>query len=339
MAQVLLISLRQQDPEAEIDLLAPGWCAPLASRMAQVDRLIPMPFGRGEVKLAARYRFAVTLRAESYDRAIVLPNTLKSALIPFWAQIPVRTGWRGEIRYGLLNDLRRLHKQSHISMSQRYGALAYPEGESLPARLPSPSLTVDAEGVARLRTALKLKDSGPVLALCPGAAGGPAKRWPAVHYGAVASHLVARGWQVWVFGAKGEEGLAQELVTGLAPVARKNVSVLVGRTRLEDVVDLLSCADAVVANDSGLMHIAAALARPLVALYGPTSPQFAPPLTSQCRILRLPLECSPCGQKICPLGHGRCMWNLKPDRVIQALDGLAGRASDVGQPQDAGQPQ
>ena len=324
MAQVPLVSVQQQDPEAVIDVLAPAWCAPLTSRMPQVRRLIPMPFGHGQLALGARRRFARELQGESYDRAIVLPGSFKSALIPFWARIPVRTGWRGEMRYGLINDMRRLDKARYVSMSQRYGALALPANEPLPARLPRPCLTVDDEAVVALRASLGLEDPGPVLALCPGVAGKSAKRWPAGHYGAVAAHYAARGWQVWVFGNAQDEKLVPEILASLSPEHQARVHMLIGRTRLEEAVDLLSCADAVVANDSGLMHIAAALSRPVVALYGPTSPHFAPPLTARHSVLRLDLACSPCCKRVCPLGHGRCMQDLEPAQVMEALDALCG---------------
>ena len=261
-----------------------------------------------------------------YDRAFVLPNSLKSALIPFWAGVPVRTGWRGEMRYGLLNDVRKLDKERYPLMVQRFVALAL-DADAPPPPLETiqpPRLRVDSDAVAAARADQRLADDRPVLGLCPGAEFGPSKRWPEYHYAAVARHWIGQGGRVWLFGSAKDRPVAEQIIEALPEAQRGEAAILAGATSLEQAVDLLSVTDAVVSNDSGLMHIAAALGRPLVAVYGSTSPGFTPPLGEAVAIERLGLECSPCFQRECPLGHLNCLRQLEPDRVIQALARLPG---------------
>ncbi len=326
MAQTLFITLKRifHGHWPEIDVLAPAWSRPILARMPEVNRAIDMPVGHGQVRLADRRALARQLRASRYDWAIVLPNSLKSALIPLLARIPRRTGWVGEQRYGLLNDARRLDKLRYPLMIERFVALAVPDGNPFPRPIPPPALTVDAGNVSAARARFALQDERPVLALCPGAEFGEAKRWPAAHYAAVAAERLAAGWQVWLFGSKNDQPVTGEIAAALPDDQRDQVQDLAGRTELADAVDLLSVADAVVSNDSGLMHIAAALGRALVVVYGSTSPGFTPPLGERVRIERTGVECSPCFQRECPLTEQRyrCLTELAPARVIAALNEL-----------------
>ncbi|TRX74061.1 lipopolysaccharide heptosyltransferase II [Pseudomonas mangiferae] len=321
MAQTLFACLKRRHPDCRIDVLAPDWSRPLLERMPEVSEALSLPLGHGAFELATRRRLGRALKGR-YDQAILLPNSLKSALIPFFAGIPTRTGWRGEMRYGLLNDLRTLDKQRYPLMIERFMALAYPPGAELPQPYPQPSLRIEAASRDAALDAFGLSLDRPVLALCPGAEFGEAKRWPSEHYAKVAELKVRAGWQVWLFGSKNDHPVGEAIRSRLIPGLREEVTNLAGQTSLAQAIDLLSCAGAVVSNDSGLMHVAAALDRPLVAVYGSTSPLFTPPLASQVEIVRLGLDCSPCFDRTCRFGHYDCLRQLKPRPVMDALERL-----------------
>ncbi|ARN73897.1 lipopolysaccharide heptosyltransferase II [Oceanicoccus sagamiensis] len=323
MAQSLFIALKQQHPEGHIDVLAPAWSLPILERMPEVRKGIAMPVGHGKLNLGLRVEVANALQAEQYDQAILLPNSLKSALIPWLAKIPERTGWRGEMRYGLLNDIRLLKKSAYPLMVQRFVALAHQPFTPLPDDLPRPSLVVDATRADAL-----LKHYGfnqqPFIALCPGAEFGPAKRWPENHYAAVAAAFIERGWQVALFGSANDIAVTESIIA-LLPDAQQSACInLAGETALAEAVDILSVASAVVSNDSGLMHIAAALARPMVVVYGSTSPDFTPPLSDNVAVEKIAVDCGPCFKRECPLNDNpmHCLKDLTPQRVITALDTL-----------------
>ena len=319
MAQSLFKVLKQRHPNATIDVLAPEWSLPLLERMVEVNRGVVMPLGHGRLGLVERYKLGKSLRSEHYDQAILLPNSLKSALVPWAAKIPRRTGFRGEMRYGLLNDLRLLDKQQLTMTVHRFVALAGEDGAALP-EIPEPQLVVDPEAVAAALQALELeRTSAPILALCPGAEYGPAKQWPAEYFAAVAQEKIAQGWQVWLFGSEKDRAVGDsiiDLLEGRGEAAEN----LAGRTSLEQAVDLMSLATVVVGNDSGLMHVAAALDRNLIAIYGSSDPGFTPPLNRRAQILDLNLECSPCFKRQCPLGHTDCLKQLEPAQVLQAME-------------------
>ncbi len=324
MAQSLFMTLKQAQPDATIDVLAPGWTAPLIERMPEVRRAISAPFNHGSLDLAGRWRLGRSLRSERYDRAIVLPNSWKSALVPWFAGIPRRAGWKGEMRFGLLNDMPSLDKRRLPMMIDRFNALAFDSGRiasatDFPAPHPNPHLVVDPRDVAWTREKFALESERPILALCPGAEFGPSKRWPDDKYASVAAERIAAGWQVWLFGSAKDAADCMAIWAQLSPEAQFACHILAGRTSLAEAVDLLSLTDAVVSNDSGLMHVAAALERPLVAVYGSTSPAFTPPLSARKRIVRLGLDCSPCFKRECPLGHNNCLKTLPPSLVSSAL--------------------
>ncbi len=281
--------------------------------MPQVARAIALPFGHGALELGARRRFAKALPA--YERAVVLPNSFKSALIPWHAGIPVRTGYRGEMRYGLLNDLRVLDEEKLPLIVERYAALAEAPGEELARPLPEPRLTVD--DASRRATAARhgVDLARPVAVFAPGAEYGPAKRWPARHFAELAKTLVARGFQVWLLGSRADAAVSAA-IQGLCGAICVDFA---GRTSLDEAIDLMSYASRVVTNDSGLMHIAAALERPTAAIFGSSSPAFTPPLSAHARVISLKLECSPCFQRECPLGHTHCLVTLEPAIVLEAL--------------------
>ncbi|KGS14695.1 MULTISPECIES: lipopolysaccharide heptosyltransferase II [Pseudomonas syringae group] len=328
MAQTLFQCLKRRHPECEIDVLAPEWSRPILERMPEVRAALSFPLGHGALELATRWRIGKSL-AGQYDQAILLPNSLKSALVPFFAGIAKRTGWRGEFRYGLLNDVRSLDKQRYPLMIERFMALAFDKGAELPQPYPKPSLRIDpvTRDAALLKFGLML--DRPVLALCPGAEFGESKRWPAEHYAQVAEARIREGWQVWLFGSKKDHPVGESIRQDLIPGLREESVNLSGETSLAEAIDLLSCADAVVSNDSGLMHVAAALNRPLVAVYGSTSPGFTPPLADEVEVVRLGIECSPCFDRTCRFGHYNCMRLLEPDAVTEALARLSGTPVEV----------
>lgn len=325
MAQSLFSSLKMQQPDTPIDVLAPAWSQPILERMPEVAATIAMPVGHGTLALAERWRLGRSLSQRRYRQAIVLPNSLKSALIPFFAAIPQRTGWRGEMRYGLLNDVRVLDKARYPLMIERFVALAYGDNAELPADLPWPRLVASPELAAAARQQLGLNDTRPVVALCPGAEFGPAKRWPERHYAAVAQAMIEAGWQVWLFGSANDRAVCEAIREPLPPPLREHCHDLAGRTALAQAIDLLSVAEGVVSNDSGLMHVAAALGRPLVVLYGATSPGFTPPLAKDVAVLSIPVDCGPCFKRECPQGHHKCLEDIEANQVLLALQRLLPR--------------
>ena len=328
MSQVLYRLLVDTRPGVEIDVLAPAWSEPILARMPEVRQALSKRIGHGEPALGRRWKLGRALRSEGYEQAILLPNSFKSGLIPFFAGISQRTGWRGEWRYGLLNDLRVLDASALPLMVQQFAALALEPGETLPSPLPTPRLVVDGEQAAACREKFGLLPQLPVLALCPGAEFGGAKRWPSSYYAELASTYLKRGWQVALYGSANDRG-----VTGEIAAACKDAGPcydLAGQTTLAEAVDMLSLSAAVVSNDSGLMHIAAALSRPLVVVYGATSPGFTPPLNENSAVIEPSIDCAPCFQRECPLGHHRCMRDTPAGRVAAKLDALLQTKTEAG---------
>jgi heptosyltransferase-2 len=319
MAQALYRVLGARTPPPEVHVLAPPWSQPLLARMPEVAKSIELAAGHGELKLQLRRSLGLGLRAQGYGEAIVLPRSLKAALVPWFARIPKRTGFRGEWRYGLLNDVRDLDPARLDQTVKRFVALGLDADAKLPSELPAewrPRLRVDDANLTRLRQQHGLGGE-PVVALMPGAEYGPAKRWPAPSFAARARSLAQAGRSVLLLGSAKERELGEEI---RVPAASARVLNLCGETTLGDVVDLLAAADAAVSNDSGLLHVAAAAGSPVVAIYGSSSPTFTPPLTARATILYRGIECSPCFARECPLGHLRCLREIEPNDVLQAVE-------------------
>ncbi len=314
MAQVVLSAIRQRQPDTQIDVLAPPATLPVAARMVEVHHTYPLNVRHGQLGLAERFSVGRRLAANHYDQAIVLPNSLKSALAPAFASIPRRTGFLGEMRYFLLNDLRMLNTSTMPLMVDRFMALTdWPDQTITP-----PRLTIDTNRQSELCELLQLDVDTPVLALCPGAEFGEAKRWPAEHFASVAKESIRQGMQVWLFGSPGDVAAGKAIadLVGSADCVRD----LTGKTSLNDAIDLLAMATTVLCNDSGLMHVAAATGRKTLVAYGSTSPGFTPPLSDTAEIFRLGLSCSPCFERTCPLGHTNCLKELTPERFYPYLN-------------------
>lgn len=330
MAQSLFKVLRQTRPECHIDVLAPPWSRPLLDRMPEVATAIDMPLAHGELGLGKRWRLGSTLKEQQYDQVIVLPNSFKSALVPFFSGITRRTGWRGEKRGWLLNDCRDLDKSALPLMVQRFTALGVSATSAIPEPTPAPALEVDQANVEKVARKFSIRTQGnPILALCPGAEFGDAKQWPDHYYAAVAEDYLERheGAQVVLFGSTKDrrvcQGIVDQVSAGMADSAEPDRCYnLAGDTTLAEAVDLLSLATVVVSNDSGLMHIAASLHRPLVAIYGSTSSDFTPPLSERVEMLATDIACRPCFKRTCPLQHKRCLTEITPDQVLNAIQRL-----------------
>lgn len=322
MSQSLYRTLKQLNPDIEIDVMAPSWCRALLAKMPEVSQAIAMPLGHGEFALSKRYQLGKSLRENHYQQAIVLPNSFKSALIPYFAKIPKRTGWKGEMRYGLLNDLRKLNKQAYPLMVERYVALAYPKqqmhsAKDIPQPILWPKLHVTMPENLETLTAFDIPQDAPLIGFCPGAEFGPAKRWPDYHYATLADMIVKQHAKVLIFGSANDRQVGEQI---MAKMTHSDQCInLAGKTQLDQAINLIAACKAVVTNDSGLMHVAAALDRPLVALYGPSSPDFTPPLSNKAEVIRLITGYHRVRRGDAEQGYHQSLIDIKPDQVFESL--------------------
>ena len=318
MAQPLLQLLKAQQPDHPIDVMAPPAVAQVWRAMAEVDTVLETPFRHGALQWRERRMFAAQLQVRGYAAAYVLPNTLKFALIPWLAGIPKRVGYLGEMRYGLLNVVHHDAKDAPRPMVSFYAALASTPSPSVatPAELPRPRLQVEAAVRAGVLAKYRLDGTGPLVAFAPGAEFGSAKRWPASHFAELSASVLARypDARVILLGSPKDRPVCDEVAAG-----RAGVHNLAGSTSLAEAIALIAAADAIVSNDSGLLHIASALNRPVVAIYGPTDPLHAPPFSDVARSICLQLDCAPCKQRECPLGHHACMLGIGAEMVWKPL--------------------
>ncbi|MFN1650709.1 lipopolysaccharide heptosyltransferase II [Vibrio rotiferianus] len=325
MSQSLYKVIKQQHPNCTIDVIAPGWCKPILERMPEINQAIDMPIGHGEFNLLGRREIGKSLREKQYDHAYILPKSAKSALIPWFANIPLRTGWKGEMRFGLLNDLRP-NMKSFQYMVERYVALAYAQADMKDSSslggletLPRPSLFIDKKEQGTTIAKFNLNQESPVVGLCPGAEFGPAKKWPEAHYAEVAAQMAKQGKQVWLFGSQKDLDTCNNIKNLVPQELHERIYVLAGQTSLIEAVDLLAACRTVVANDSGLMHVAAAVGCNLVAVYGSTSPKYTPPLAEKVEIVHTDIECRPCFKRECQFKHLKCLTELSPKQVLDSI--------------------
>jgi len=300
-----------------IDVLAPEWTIDIYQRMKEINHAYKNPFNHGEIKIGDRMAFGNSIRVEEYDQAIVLPNSFKSALIPFFAKIPLRTGWKGEMRYALINDMRILDKSMYPRMVDRFVALALEESAELPSNIPFPSLSVHKENLDSLIEKFEIDPNLPLICLCPGAEFGPAKRWPTNYYAVVASEYLKKNWQVILLGSPNDLSIGDEITLQIEE--QSGFLNLIGETKIKDAVDILSSSSLVLTNDSGLMHIAASVDVPLVALYGPTSPEFTPPLSKKVKVIKKNEGFSKLRTGNLEDGYYQGLKDIKPKEVLAAL--------------------
>ena len=317
MSQPLLRLLKDAHPGRPIDVLAPPSAAPVWRAMVEVAEVLETPFRHGALQLKERRKYAKVLKARGYTDAYVLPNTLKYALIPWLAGIPQRVGYKGEMRYGLINVMHH-DDQPPRPMVPFYAALAGDPKAPLRTDVPRPAMQVAEADQRAAREAAGIPAGVPLLVFAPGAEFGPAKRWPARHFAALANSVREHdaNAHIALLGSPKDREAGDEV---LALAGTDRMHNLAGATSLAQAIALIAQADGMVANDSGLLHIASALNRPVVALYGSTDPDHAPPFSDRSASLSMRLPCSPCKQRECPLGHHDCMETMEAPLVWQAL--------------------
>ena len=293
------------------------WVAPVYRAMPQVAEVIEFPFAHGGLQFKARRSIAKRIEGQ-FDKAYVLPNSLKSALLPFLASIPERIGYLGEARVGLLTH-RLKNPKNKPPMVAFYSALSGETG----LEGDRPQLRIDAADIASTLKALGLRQGGYVV-FAPGAEFGPAKRWPATHFSELAARL---DLPVVLLGSGKEAALCDEIAAPVNAAQAGKCLNLAGKTALPQALALIAASASTVSNDSGLMHVASALGVPQVAIFGSSSPLHTPPLSDKASVLWLktdpayqpPLDCAPCFERECPLGHTRCLNDIGAERVLALL--------------------
>ena len=321
LAQSLFKTLKINQPDCVIDVAAPAWTLPLLERMPEVSGKIGLPFKHGELAFFERIKFGKSLRNAGYTQAIILTNSFKSALLPFAAGIPKRTGFLGEMRYGLINDIRPLDKTKLKKTVERFVTLGLDKDQNLPENPPNPQLNTSLQTAWILASRAgilnnKSKDfNHKILGLCTGAEYGAAKRWPAEYYAEVANEALKKGWQVLLFGSDKDVPVTSQINN----LTQNKCVDLAGKTKLGEAIDLMSICSTIVSNDSGLMHIAAALNKKLIAIFGSSDPYHTPPMHPQAVIEYLALECSPCFKRECPLTHLNCLKNIQPKQILMHI--------------------
>lgn len=316
MAQSLYLAIRAKHPEAMIDVVAPAWSKPLLTRMPEINRIIGLDIVHGELGLRKRYALSQQMRNESYTHAFVLPRSFKAALLPWLAGVPERIGDLGEFRYGLLNKIYSSNKDKKIPNAcnyLRYVNLSVDTKTVIENY--RPHLQVDRKNQRSLFSAHDLPLDTPLIAIMPGAEYGPSKQWPAEHFASLIDLCVEQGWQSCIFGSPKDQSIAGKI----QQLCKHEVKNLCGKTSIPDAVDLLAACQVAVTNDSGLMHIAAAVDVPTVSVYGATTPVYTPPLHPQAKSFYLHLACSPCWQRTCQYGHYRCLGDILPEAVLASV--------------------
>jgi heptosyltransferase-2 len=313
--------LRQRYPQRPVDVLTTPLCAPLLDYMPGVRKGVVCDLPRRRLAFGEHRALAARLARERFGSVLVMPRTWKSALAPFLAGIPERTGFAGEGRFWLLNDI-RFGERRLPRMIDRCGVLALPRGAALPSEWPMPELAVPAADAASWRAGRGLRDDGrPVVALAPGAVG-PSKRWPVACFAELAQKLTAEGLSVWVLGSEAERPLAAEIAAAAGALARDLTS-----SDLRNAILALKLASAAVSNDSGLEHVSAAIGTPTIGIFGPTSPWHWAPLNPLAAVIETKTEvpCRPCHKPQCRMGHHRCMREIPVGQVLEAVQRAVAR--------------
>jgi len=316
MAQALYKALLSDSTSAQIHVVAPQWSRPLLQRMPQISAVHSLDVAHGEFGLAKRRRLGVQLRSEEFSQAIVLPRSFKSALVPWFASIPKRIGDVGEFRHGLLTDTLPSNKDKKIPNVCNYlryigieSDIAYVKKEY------APGLTVDGANQAIVLEKNGISNDVPLVACMVGAEYGPSKQWPVEHFASLISLLRQQGANVCLLGSPKDSEVGKQIES----LCRESIINLCGKTSLLDVIDILAACKVAVSNDSGLMHIAAAVNTPVVAMYGATTPVYTPPLHAEAKSFYVKLACSPCWQRTCQYQHYRCLQDIMPQDVYAAV--------------------
>jgi heptosyltransferase II len=317
MSQPLLAVIKASYPNAAIDVLATPWVAPVYRACSEVAELIESDLRHGQLQWGVRRTLAAQIKKCDYASCYVLPNSFKSALIPWLAKIPVRIGYQGELRRFLLTETKaNSPKTQRIPMVEHYANLCTPDTLT---RLPHLSPTASELEAARTRLQVAGIQTDSFVVLCPGAEYGPSKRWPAAHFAALAQSVLKEkpNASVVLLGSSSDRAIGDAIVSGAASQGR--IFNWCGTPSLDEAIAIISLCSKVVSNDSGLMHIAAALQVPQVAIFGSSDPNHTPPNSAKAIIISLHLPCSPCHQRECPLGHLNCLNQISPERVFAAL--------------------
>ncbi|MBU3627688.1 lipopolysaccharide heptosyltransferase II [Polynucleobacter sp. AP-Reno-20A-A9] len=328
MTQPLLATLKEQYPEANIDVLASTWVAPIYRACSEVHEVIEAKFEHKQLQWGLRKQLAKKLATKKYQACFVLPNSLKSALIPWLANIPFRVGYRGELRFGLINlALDNPSKVNRPPMVEHYLALSQLLNEELFAStasnlVPKLNVSIAAHQSVQAKLLSANIDAANIYVMCPGAEYGRTKRWPTRHFAQLAQKLIASNPnnQIILLGGKGDHALAQEIQS--QSKQNGHIHNWCGDTSLDEAIALIGMSKAVISNDSGLMHIAAALKTPQVAIFGSSDPAHTPPLSDKAKVIWLNLPCSPCHKRECPLGHLKCLNDILPEQVFATLNTL-----------------
>ncbi len=317
MTEPLISKLKEDHPDSSIDVVATPWVASVMRAIPAVNKVIAVDLKHGALQWAERKALALQLQQNHYSHAYVLPNSFKSALIPWMANIPNRIGYRGELRWGLINQaLQNPSRSNRPPMSSHYFALSNAQSTSVP----QPKLSLSSEALLSIKQKLQsLKEHAKLFVICPGAEYGPAKQWPTEHYAELAKKLAQEDPHhlVLILGSKKESPLGEQIST--LSTHPHQVINWCGETTLDEAIACISVATAVISNDSGLMHIAAAFSRPQIAIFGSSDPRHTPPLSNLAKVHWLHLECSPCFKRTCPLGHLKCLVDIRPSEVLNSI--------------------
>ena len=321
MSQPLLAAIKASYPHAVIDVLATPWVAPVYWACSAVNELIEADLRHGQLQWGLRRALAAQIKKRNYASCYVLPNSLKSALIPWLANIPVRIGYQGELRRFLLTETKaNSPKTQRIPMVEHYANLCVPSSNpDSTLRLPHLSPRASALEAAHTRLQAVGIQTDALVVFCPGAEYGPSKRWPAAHFAALAQSILNTKptASVVLLGSPSDRAIGDAIVSSAASQGR--MFNWCGATSLDEAIAIISLCSKVVSNDSGLMHIAAALQVPQVAIFGSSDPSHTPPNSVKATIISLHLPCNPCHQRECPLGHLNCLNQISPERVFTAL--------------------
>jgi len=315
MSHSLIRKLAQIHVAASIDVFSPHAIKVIFEQMQEVDQVIENPFNHGQLKIRDRLRVARDIESHNYDLAYILPNSLKSALIPFFAKIPNRIGYIGESRYGLINCRHAINKKKYPLLANQYLQLAKTDPVDTLVLHDYPALTINEKDITQSLKKFNIDPLKPYICLCPGAEYGPAKRWPQQHFASLVRQLSEIHFDTITLGNTSDIKIGAMI----HQKSHHTTKDLTGQTDLNEAMHLIAGAKCVVTNDSGLMHVAAALNKPLIALFGSSSPEYTPPLSIEAKILTKSLPCSPCFKRTCPLGHTNCLKDIMPNEVFMNI--------------------